>query len=252
MAKILTRHEFVSRANKQHNNKYEYLNLDVYKNLKSVLHIKCKNCSKVFKIVASRHLSRNCGCPKCKSEKYKQQFIKPLEQLKTELMSVHGDKYTYLNLNKNKNIKDRLIILCRKCKQRFKQTVRNHLHNETGCPYCVGYKRSRVEDNWLDFLKLPNDEHHRQFQIPQTKYVVDGYNSLTNTIYEFLGDYWHGNPNRYNQTELNKTTHKTFGELYSSTFVRFKHLESLGYVVVYIWENDWRKIYKQLKKSKPK
>ena len=41
-------------------------------------------------------------------------------------------------------------------------------------------------------------------QVKIDGYIVDGYDSKTNTIYEFNGDFWHGNPNIYNLTDLGK------------------------------------------------
>lgn len=52
-----------------------------------------------------------------------------------------------------------------------------------------------------------------EFRIPNTKYSADGYCKETNAIYEFHGDYWHGNPNKFIQSEMNITCKKTFREI---------------------------------------
>ena len=36
-----------------------------------------------------------------------------------------------------------------------------------------------------------------EFRIPKTKFKADGYDENTKTIYEFHGDYWHGNPKKH-------------------------------------------------------
>ena len=80
-------------------------------------------------------------------------------------------------------------------------------------------------------------------------YRVDGYHVKTNTIYEFLGDYWHGNPEKFKRNNYNKICHKTYGDLYNFTFNKFKKLKQLGYKIRYIWENDWNKFKNGIDKS---
>ena len=69
----------------------------------------------------------------------------------------------------------------------------------------------------------------------------------TNTIYEFYGDYWHGNPKRFILTDINKRTKTTFGELYKNTLQKEKDIRELGYNLVVIWESDWKKICKSIR-----
>ncbi len=68
---------------------------------------------------------------------------------------------------------------------------------------------------------------------------VDGFCQETNTVYEFYGDYYHGNPKKYNSEEYNKTVKKTHGELYENTMKREQAIKSLGFNVVCIWESDF-------------
>ena len=42
------------------------------------------------------------------------------------------------------------------------------------------------------------------------EYKVDGYCYETNTVYEFHGDYWHGNPIVFDSDDTNKCVGKTF------------------------------------------
>jgi hypothetical protein len=39
---------------------------------------------------------------------------------------------------------------------------------------------------------------------------VDGYDENTNTVYEYLGDYWHGNPEKFYPKDINRDCKKTF------------------------------------------
>ena len=58
----------------------------------------------------------------------------------------------------------------------------------------------RIRQNlWLDYLDVPNDKLHREvtLKVKDKVYHVDGFEPKTNTVYEFNGDYWHGNPERH-------------------------------------------------------
>ena len=56
-------------------------------------------------------------------------------------------------------------------------------------------------------------------------------------IYEYLGDYYHGNPKLFSSTEVTYFG-KTFGELYDNTLIRFEKIKQSGYVLEYIWASD--------------
>lgn len=92
-----------------------------------------------------------------------------------------------------------------------------------------------MENSWLDSLNI----NERQVRIG--KYIVDGFDPLTNTIYEFNGDFWHGNPSKYNPSDINYVNNMKFGDLYEKTLVKENYLRSLGYNVVSIWESDFNK-----------
>ena len=60
-------------------------------------------------------------------------------------------------------------------------------------------------------------ESIRYLYLNGTYYRADGYYAPTKTIYEYYGDFWHGNPTVFNLNESNNITHKTFGQLYQYT-----------------------------------
>jgi hypothetical protein len=104
------------------------------------------------------------------------------------------------------------------------------------CPVCFKNNQiSKMEKDFLEYLNIPDDKSSRQFAIDHFK--VDGIKG--NKIFEFLGDYWHGNPSRYPPNKVNRTNKKTFGDLYKSTINNLHTLSKLGYRVYYMWETDW-------------
>ncbi len=78
-----------------------------------------------------------------------------------------------------------------------------------------------------------------EFKIPDTQYHADGYCAETNTIYEFHGDYWHGNPKIYAPELINEVSKKTMGELYQATLSKENRIKDLGYNLIVMWERDW-------------
>ena len=89
-----------------------------------------------------------------------------------------------------------------------------------------------------------------EYRIPDTNYFADGYDPSTRTIYEFHGDYWHGNPSRSNASIFNertKCTKCTMGQLLENTLKKQETCTSLGYCYVEIWEHTWRKCKKLLR-----
>ena len=101
---------------------------------------------------------------------------------------------------------------------------------------------------WLEWIKSNNPgiiiQHaltdRGEYRVPGTNYRVDGYCEQTRTVYEFLGCLWHGcplcHPDR--QRSLPKTN-ETADLLYNKTMDRIRHLESLHYKVVTIWEHEF-------------
>jgi hypothetical protein len=60
-------------------------------------------------------------------------------------------------------------------------------------------------------------------------------------VYEFLGDYWHGNLEVYNGEKRHPKRKITYQKLNEKTYLILGKLKSLGYEVKYIWESDWNK-----------
>ena len=108
-----------------------------------------------------------------------------------------------------------------------------------------GYRQRTIfvaEDNFLDEIETSlNTTLTRQYRIPNTIFKSDGYDPKTNTIYEFLGDYWHGNPKLYDFDKVNVNAGFSFKELNQKTFERFDEIKKLGYNIKYIWENEYNK-----------
>ena len=96
-------------------------------------------------------------------------------------------------------------------------------------------RKSTGSDLCLDYLQIPNNREHREVKIG--KYFVDGV--IGNIAIEFFGDYYHANPEIYKPKT--KILGRTAQELWKKDKNRIKTIESHGYKVIVIWENDWEK-----------
>lgn len=102
--------------------------------------------------------------------------------------------------------------------------------------------RDTIERTFLDeYSKEYNLELEYQFYIKEIKVRCDGYCASTNTIIEFLGDYFHGNPLTKNEEEINVFNKKSMKQLYIETFKRFDEIVKHGFKIIYIWESDYKK-----------
>lgn len=80
-----------------------------------------------------------------------------------------------------------------------------------------------------------------EIKIPGCPYRVDGYRPGTTQIFEFLGDFYHGNPALFDAQAVNPLRHTTYGDIFQQTMSRLDDLADLGYEVYYIWESDYKR-----------
>jgi hypothetical protein len=90
-------------------------------------------------------------------------------------------------------------------------------------------------------IRHARNEGELRVDFGDSYYFVDGFDPKTNTVYEFHGDVWHGNPDCFAPDECPHPYRKdtTARELYEETMTKKKVLEELGFSYVCIWENDW-------------
>ena len=222
--------EFIKKSNKIHNNKYNYSKVNYVSCMKKV-EIICNNHGSFFQR-PNNHLSGQ-GCLKCSgSEKLSMNDF--LNKAKNNNDNFYQYDYSKAILNGNKT---KIEIIC-KFHGSFWQTPNDHLLNH-GCRKCSNTV-SKSEINWLDNLNIK--EENRQISLPglPKKWKVDGYDPETNTVYEFLGSYYHGDPMKYNLNDYNKKVSKTFNQLYNKTIKREIKIRKSGYNYQFIWEYDWK------------
>jgi hypothetical protein len=230
--------EFIEKSKLIHNNKYDYTLVE-YSNNSTAVNILCHVHGK-FTQQPDSHLQGH-GCPACSGLK-RVSISDFIERSKL----VHGDTFDYSNVTTIKNTYTKIPIIC-KIHGQFYQTPELHWLCDVCCPGCNRVSFSRKSIEWLTQMENTYNitiQHALkpggEFRIPGTRLHVDGYCIQTNTIYEFHGDIWHGNPTKFEPNELCHPYSKlTAGELFAKTTQREELLRSLGYTLITIWENDY-------------
>jgi hypothetical protein len=107
----------------------------------------------------------------------------------------------------------------------------------TGYSYkCIYWLESIMQEEGIYIQHALNEGEYR---IPGTRFKADGYCAETNTIYEFHGDCFHGNPRIYNADEIcSPFSTLTAGELYQKTLQREQLIRSLNYNLISVWASD--------------
>lgn len=233
-----TTQEFIKTAQQIHGETYDY-SLVNYKRVRTKIKIICKLHGE-FTQTPHSHVVEKSGCPVCAGNirLTTADFIKQAQQ-------VHGNKYDYSNVI-YLNTHQKVHISC-SVHGEFKQTPNNHISKKSECPKCVSTRYSQIAIDWLTYISntqnisIQHAENVGEFTIPTTRYRVDGFCKETNTIYEFHGDAFHGNPIKYDPTDkCHPFSNLTAAKLYQTTMHREQQIKKLGYNLVVMWEQDWK------------
>jgi hypothetical protein len=96
---------------------------------------------------------------------------------------------------------------------------------------------SKIGTHWLNSLGVTQREYYIYYDGGYLK--IDGYDPATNTVYEFYGDYHHGNPKKFAADMIHRNG-KPMGLLHEATMLRDELIRQLGYNLVVMWESDWK------------
>ena len=220
---------FINKAKEYHGEKYDY-SLVKYKNNYTKVSIICSTHGE-FKQSPANHYKYGCLNCSGKNRKSTDDFI-------NQANIIHNNIYNY-SLTEYTNAFSKIIVTCN-IHGNWETEPSNHLSGKR-CPKC-SIRISKKEIQWLDYIGIPQNNRNVCIRVNSKKFFADGYDPITKTVYEFYGDYWHGNPEIFNQNEMNKSIKKTFGYLYGKTINKEKILIKAGYNIISIWENDWNKL----------
>lgn len=188
-----------------------------------------KNPNHKWKCSVNNRVSNKSSCPYCAGQKV----------LKEESFgSLFPDLMKEWDFDKNELDPYKLSVRSSKktwwiCKHNHSWSATiNHRTNGSSCPYC-SKRVSKSGKKWLDELGICEREMY--INIKGKKLYVDGFDPETNTIYEYFGNYWHGNPDIYNPNDINPSVGIKFGKLYERTSEKISLIKSAGYNIIYKW-----------------
>jgi hypothetical protein len=239
--------DFIAKAIEVHGDKYDY-SKTVFNGIKEECIIICKIHGE-FSQILNNHLN-NHGCRECGK-------IKAIQCLKQKMTTEefilrskkkHGDLYDYSN-TKYISSECKVKIRC-KTHGEFEADPPKHYRLGYGCPICTGCGVSFAQLEWLHHIENTTGEdivykggkHNKEesFRFNNKLYRVDGFCEETNTIYEFLGCWYHGCLKCRDETVVHPWSKKTMKQLYQESLDRKTILEENGYTVVYMWECEWK------------
>lgn len=238
--------DFISKAREIHNHKYNYDKVNFQLSTDKTT-ISCPKHGD-FELEPTVHLS-GVGCKTCGFNAIAMGRMRKEE----DIMPLIMEKCSKYKFEKNnwKGIMNPISVICEK-HGTFEMSPYKLLKG-IGCRGCsTGY--SKISITWLNYMQIRDNtyikhaENGGEFKIPGSNFWADGYSEQTNTIYEFHGDFWHGNPEVYNSDYMNHSSRKTFGELYNRTKEREMYIKDLGFNYKYIWEKDWRNALSAVRK----
>jgi len=139
--------------------------------------------------------------------------------------------------------------------------IRGHYRGSGGVDWDGNYKFGKSPSyyslkaiRWLrsieneEGVSIQHAEKGGEWRIPigESHIQIDGWCKETNTAYEFHGDVYHGNPEKYDPEEIchpfQKGLEGTAGYLYEKTMQKEDAIRSRGFNLVTMWESDWDKI----------
>lgn len=241
--KAYTQESYIAAASAAHKQRYVY-DSTVYVGSKEKIEVGCLLHGK-FSVKANAHLNSLVGCPICGRLKCDENRKLSTEEFVNRARKLHQERYSY-EKTVYSSMKDLVLVTC---PEHGTFSVRAHDHVKanalTGCRRCRRGCHSRMAIDWLDaiasaeHLYIQHAENGGEFRIPATPYRVDGYAPSTNTVYEFYGDKWHGNPVVFaSHTRCHPFETMTAGQLYDKTMEREAVIKSLGYQIVSKWETS--------------
>lgn len=220
---------FIEKANKIHNNKFDYSQV-VYKNAHTNVKIICK-IHGIFEITPNAHLNKrsrtlNGGCVKCgiTNKSNTEEFIK-------KAIKVHGNLYNYDKFEYSLSINKSLILCNKNGHGYFLQGPTQHLAGK-GCPKCCDSKGELYISEWLN---KNNFKNIREYTFDECKDIhklkFDFYLPDVNICIEYDGiqhfipiNYW-GGPDGLNKIKHRDSIKNNYCKINKIKLLRISYLD---------------------------
>lgn len=151
----LTNEEWLEKAKKAHNNKYDYSKVK-FKRIIDKVTIICPIHGEFVQDFRS-HVN-GAGCPKCKNV-----YQPTTEEFINKAIDIHGNRYDYSKVNYINN-REKVTIICKEHGE-FLQSPQKHLLG-SGCHKCANNIKLTTED----WVKLAKEVHGDKYVYSKTEY----------------------------------------------------------------------------------
>lgn len=211
----------------------------------------CSKCSNNWETKPVNLMQCTVGCPSCGREQAAGKNRKSPSSFKRDLSAASSGKIKLIGEYNGDACRHKFKCTCG---NKFTAVANTLLQTKrNGCSKCSNYdgnkKYSQKSIRWLKDIMvkkgwyIQHAENGGEVRIPLSKSKVafaDGYCEETNTVFEFHGDIWHGNLQRFSNKEVcSPFSNKTAKQLNSETHDRHNALLRKGYNVIYVWESHF-------------
>lgn len=259
-----TRKDFIETVKQKLSNNF-YLLSDIMQDTKNLhkdkITVKSKTCGHTFSTVVEYLIHKNVKCPICENNRrVNNKFIDKngnvvKKKIKYSVKDIQTllDKTEYkcLDYSEYSGLMSKLYFVCPKG-HRWRTVTRFVVLQGVGCPECSSRNYSKKCIEWLNGIANKECIHIQHAEnggeklivTPEGKrYYVDGFCEENNTIYEFHGSKYHGDPALFDENDTPHPYNKTItsSELYNKTLSKEKDLIAMGYNVVVMWESEYDK-----------
>jgi hypothetical protein len=243
-----------------------FIGKNIPKNRQDLVKFRCNDCDRTFKRSASRVLTSKHGCVLCAEEIRMEKSTSKECSERNRLKAIYSTPKAKEVILKHTLGRTTLIspwkganrprtFQCNECNHVWKVRVNTDgVKTHTSCPECTvwegGY--SSIALHWLEreaderCINIRHARNGGEFVIPGTKYKVDGYHKESNTVFEFHGDAFHGNPKIYHpEAQPHPWKTHTAKHLYKMTVRKENKIRQLGYNLVVMWESQYKKLLRK-------
>jgi hypothetical protein len=169
MSLELRKKNFIEKAIKIHDNKYDY-SLVNYINSNHDVKIQCPDHG-FFKLKPREHVNHRQKCPLCTKSNKSLKIKLTTQTFINESIKTHGNKYNYSKVN-YKNTTTKNHIICPIHKLDFFQTKIQHIDRKNACPKCA--KEKRIISRTLtfeQFVARAKQTHGDRYDYSKVKYT---------------------------------------------------------------------------------
>lgn len=208
-----------------------------YINGRTLITLNCKTHGS-FKIRPDACLA-GAWCKKCATELTALDKKLSFDEFKSRILKIHNSKCNEMTFAKAVYVGKRVPVQLNCIEHGPFEISPEYCFKGGWCHKCCG-NSSCVEMKWLDDLQIPQESRQTTLVINGKRFFPDAFDVDTLTIYEFLGDFWHGNPKKFKSSDIHPMNGQSYGDLYNKTVTKLELFEQIGYNVKWVWESDYK------------